>query len=104
MFKSLEGTKMSRVIRQAALWVAFIDGISPAVASAIPIIPFLLASRGMIPIQIGIITSILLDMAILFLLGIFLGKVSGKNIWLRGFLMMSAGLITIILMLTIGVI
>lgn len=104
MFKSLEGTKMSRVIHQAALWVAFIDGISPAGAAAIPIIPFLLASRGMIPIQIGIIASILLDIILLFLLGIFLGKISGGNVWLRGFLMMSAGLVTIVLMLAIGLV
>jgi predicted membrane protein (TIGR00267 family) len=101
MFQSLEGTKMGRAVRQAALWVAFVDGISPAMAAAIPIIPFLLVSRGIITMQAGIAASIILDLATLFMLGVFLARVSGGNKWLRGFLMLGAGLVTALVLLAL---
>jgi len=99
LFRSLEGSKIDRAARQAALWVALVDGVSPAMAAAIPIIPFLFVLRGMILIQVGIIASILLNLVMLFMLGVFLAKVSGGNMWLRGFLMVGAGFVTVLLLL-----
>ena len=102
MFRSLEGTKMGRAVRQAALWVAFVDGISPAMAAVIPIIPFLLVSRGIITMQIGIVASIVLNLATLFRVVVFLARVSGGSMWLRGFLMVGAGLVTALILLALN--
>jgi len=104
LFRSLEGSKIDRVTRQAALWVALVDGISPAIAASIPIIPFLIVSRGMIPMQVGIIASIVLNLVTLFILGVFLAKVSGGNMWRRGLLMVVAGLVTVLLLLALSAI
>ncbi len=99
MFQSLRGSRMARAIRVAALWVALVDGISPALAAAIPLIPFWLVSIGVLTIQTGIVVSIAFNLAMLFALGAFLGKVSGERIWLRGFLMVGAGIITMLILL-----
>lgn len=99
MFQSLRGSRMARAIRVAALWVALVDGISPALAATIPIIPFWLVSKGVLTIQMGIMASIALNLATLFTLGAFLGKVSGERIWLRGFLMVGAGIVTMLILL-----
>jgi len=99
LFRSLEGSKMDRAARQAALWVALVDGISPAIAAAIPLIPFLLVLNGLIVMQVGIAASIILNLVTLFILGIFLGRISGKNIWLRGLFMVGAGVVIVLILL-----
>jgi len=104
LFRSLEGSRIDRAAHQAALWVAFVDGISPALAAGIPIIPFLLVLRGIVVLQVGIIASLILNLVMLFILGIFLGKVSGENIWLRGLLMVGAGVLTALILLALSVI
>jgi len=102
LFRSLRGSKMDRAARLAALWVAFVDGISPALAAGIPIIPFILVSRGIILMQVGIISSVILNVIMLFVLGIFLGKVSGGNLWLHALFTSGAGVVTALFLLVIS--
>ena len=92
MFRSLKGTVLDQASRTATIWIALIDGISPVVAAVIPLIPMVAALKHAVPIDIAIISSVGLDLITLFVLGIFLGKVSERNVWKSGLVMVSAGI------------
>jgi len=98
MHHSLKGSRMDRAIRLTAFWVALVDGISPAIAAAIPIAPFLLVGAT-ITFHVAVIASIILNLVVLFILGAFLGRVSRGSMWLHGVLMMGAGGITVLILL-----
>ncbi|MEE9509286.1 MAG: VIT1/CCC1 transporter family protein, partial [Candidatus Bathyarchaeia archaeon] len=70
------------------------DGLSPALAAVIPLVPFFLAQSGLILVEIGVIASFILDFFVLFILGVFLGRVSGENVLLHGLLVVAVGIIT----------
>jgi len=99
MFKNLEGSILDKASRAAALWIALVDGLSPALAAAIPLIPFAMVLTHIIPIETGLIASLTLNLFTLFTLGVFLGKVSHENVWIHGLLMVGAGILTALLLL-----
>ncbi|MHA1796924.1 MAG: hypothetical protein ACTSVY_00630 [Candidatus Helarchaeota archaeon] len=78
---------------------AFVDGLSPAMAAIVCLIPFFLAMA--LPLQgIAFLSSMGCTFAVLMLLGLFLGKISEKNLILSALKMIIAGLfITIIFIL-----
>ncbi|MFH1328230.1 MAG: VIT1/CCC1 transporter family protein [Candidatus Bathyarchaeota archaeon] len=84
----------------ASLWVAFIDGVSPAMAAIIVIIPFFFSRIAIISPESAVIASITATITLLFILGAYLGKISKKNLVLQGFKMIAVGVvITIIFVL-----
>ena len=97
MLKKLDKSVIGKAERFATLWVALIDGMSPFIIAMISLIPFLLASLSQIPFLHALYSSIGIILVILFLLGVYLGKVSKKNILLSGFKMLLAGLCLTIL-------
>jgi len=99
MFRSLEDTLIGRASRAAAYWIALVDGIAPAIAALFPLLPILLAWLALIPVALALPASIVLDLAFLFALGIFLGKIAKENIWLHGLLTAGAGALTAVLLL-----
>jgi len=80
--------------RFVTFYVAFIDGLSPALAATISLTPFILASAGLMPIWNSYIVSLTLSLITLFLLGIYLGKVAKEKGWLYGAAMLTVGLFT----------
>jgi predicted membrane protein (TIGR00267 family) len=94
MFTDLSGSIIERESEKKVLLISLIDGLSPALAAAIPIIPFFLAYQMIISIQTSIIIAFTLDFLILFILGAFLGKLSGENIIKHGFLIVAVGFLT----------
>ncbi len=64
------------------------DGISTAFGSIIPVLPFLFLDK-----QTAIIVAILITLSILFILGIFIGKISKENLAISGFKMVIGGLL-----------
>jgi len=80
--------------RFIAFYVAFIDGLSPALTATISLTPFMLASAGLMPIWNSYIVSLTLSLITLFLLGIYLGKVAKEKGWLYGAAMLTVGLFT----------
>ena len=74
-----------------------IDGLSPALAAIIPLIPFFLVRAMIISAYVGMIVSLVLDFTVLFILGFILGKISGENPILHGILVVAVGFITSLL-------
>lgn len=94
MFTDLSGSILERESDKKVLMISLIDGLSPALAAVIPLIPFFLAQSVLISVEIGVVASFILDFFVLFILGVFLGRVSGENVLLHGMLVVAVGFIT----------
>jgi predicted membrane protein (TIGR00267 family) len=87
--------------RFVTFYVAFIDGLSPALTAIISLMPFILVSAGLMPIWNAYVISLTLSLATLFLLGIYLGKVAKENGWLYGVAMLTVGAFTALIVFLI---
>jgi predicted membrane protein (TIGR00267 family) len=63
-------------------------------AAVIPLLPFFLAQATLISVGTGLVISFLLDFLVLFILGVFLGRISGENVVLHGVLVVGVGFTT----------
>ncbi len=87
--------------RFVTVYVALIDGLSPALTATISLMPFILASLRVIPILSAYFASISLSLAVLFLLGTYLGKIAKENGWLYGIAMITVGALTALIILLV---
>jgi len=87
--------------RFVTLYVAFIDGLSPALTATISLVPFILVQTGLISIWNAYIASLTLSMTTLFLLGMYLGKVAKENGWFYGIAMLTVGAFTALIIFLI---
>ena len=89
--------------RFVEFYVALIDGLSPTLTAIISIIPFILVSAGWMSIGDAYIVSMILALITLFLLGIYLGKISKENGWLYGIAMLIVGAFTALIIFFIQI-
>jgi predicted membrane protein (TIGR00267 family) len=94
MFTDLSGSILEQESKKKVIIISLVDGLSPTIAAAIPLIPFFLAQSMLISVRLSIILSFTLDFSVLFILGMFLGKLSNENVILHGMLMVGVGFIT----------
>ena len=66
------------------------------------VLPFLLVNLGMISITNAFIFSVVASLGTLFLLGVYLGRISGGNVFISGAKMVVAGVTVAILALLLG--
>ncbi|RLI20283.1 hypothetical protein DRO54_06650, partial [Candidatus Bathyarchaeota archaeon] len=71
-------------------------GLSPILTATISLTPFFLAVWGIIPIETAYITSSILTLISLFLLGYYLGVRARGNGWIYGIKMLAVGAIVAI--------
>lgn len=98
--KKQHKTKIGKAEKAASYIVAFIDGMSPFVASLIVLSPFFFT--GVISIHYAFYISFLLAFVLLMALGAFLSHISKENLFIGGFKMVFAGLLCAILILFLG--
>jgi predicted membrane protein (TIGR00267 family) len=92
----LRDTKIGKASRMAVVLIAAVDGLSPFLAALLVIIPFFLAP--LLPsISYAYYASIGMALLALFALGIYLGRISRRNLILSGVKTAVAGLICIVL-------
>jgi len=84
-------TDIGKASRFATRAVAIIDGLSPFIAALIVLIPFFFSNY--FDITGAYFTSGIIAFAILFLLGIFLGKISKESLIKTGLKMVLAGIV-----------
>ncbi|AIJ05711.1 hypothetical protein JH146_0866 [Methanocaldococcus bathoardescens] len=80
-----------KAIRETMI-CGLIDGISTALGSALPVIPFFLFD-----IKTALYIAIAITIAILFILGVFIGKISKENVAVSGIKMVAGALIVAVL-------
>ncbi|HUY00583.1 MAG TPA: VIT1/CCC1 transporter family protein [Candidatus Deferrimicrobium sp.] len=100
MMTDLSHSIQARASRFAIIFSALIDGLSPALASIIGILPFFFGVGGGAQFNILFYISISINLTMLFFLGMFLGRISKENVVWMGVKVLLAGvLITLILWL-----
>jgi len=99
----IDDSVIERAAKVAAIMAAFIDALSPVLATAISLIPILLAVIGVIDAWTAILASIATILVLLMVLGLFLGKISGERILYYSIATTCAGLVTGILGLLLHV-
>ncbi|MFQ6087878.1 MAG: VIT1/CCC1 transporter family protein [Candidatus Methanofastidiosia archaeon] len=94
MLKSLDNSMISEASTTIPILTALINGLSPAVGGFVVLSPFILSIFGYFPIEYAFYASIGLTMLSLFLIGVFIGRISKENVVLHGFKMALIGLAT----------
>lgn len=103
MLCDMSESMYARATKTTSVVVAIVDGASPAVAAFIVIIPLLTVRFGLFDFFTSFYAAIVVCMILLFVLGLFLGKVSKKSIWRYGAKTFLAGIITALLMYLISI-
>lgn len=99
MLKDLSGSIQDTASRMIPILTALVDGISPALTGCITLLPFFFGLN----IKLAYMLGIALNMGTLFMLGIYLGRVSKQNKLLNGIKMLLVGLFTALILGLIGV-
>lgn len=89
MLVDLDETIYHRAGQTVSIIAAVVDGLAPFVASIPAVAPFLMV--GALGLKVAFLSSIGLSLATLFLLGVYLGRISGGNLLLSGAKMMVSG-------------
>jgi predicted membrane protein (TIGR00267 family) len=92
----LQDTKIGKASRLAVVLVAAVDGLSPFLAAMLVVVPFFLAP--LLPsIAYAYYASIGMALLALFALGIYLGRISQRNLIVSGIKTTVAGIVCIAL-------
>ena len=102
MLTDMSESMYAKATRTTSAVVAIVDGLAPAGAALIIITPLMLVPLRLIDIYTAFYAAIALCMLLLFLLGLFLGRVSRKSMWSYGANTLLAGIVTAILMFIIS--
>jgi predicted membrane protein (TIGR00267 family) len=102
MLVDLGDTIYGQASRFVSAFAALVDGGAPFLASIPSVVPFYMALHSIIPIGLAFAASIAASLATLFLLGIFLGRVSEQNVIYSGIKMVLAGIAVAMLALIIN--
>jgi len=103
MFTTLNDTVIEKASNVTVYFVAFIDALSPIIASLISLSPFVAASFGVLTVTNAFYLSLVFNATTLFMLGLFLGKTSRSNVLLYGSLMVLAGFATALVMVLLSI-
>ncbi len=97
---SLQDTDISSASTYATVVIAFVDGISPLLAAVIAMVPFFFTN--VISVHAAYFLSGAIAFVELFLLGLFLGRVSRERLLYSGVKLVAAGLVALGLSWLIG--
>jgi predicted membrane protein (TIGR00267 family) len=92
MLRKLDETLYKRASRFAIVISSFVDGFAPFITGLALLIPFVFVEFNPALWYIAVIVSAITGFILLFLLGIFLGRVSEQNQWLYGLQTLASGL------------
>ncbi|MFX1520893.1 MAG: hypothetical protein ACFFCD_13330 [Promethearchaeota archaeon] len=102
LLANLEDSVIVKASRFSSYYVAMIDSLAPFVAAQVSLIPIYLSLAFIFAVKSAMELSMVLIMCILFMLGIFLGRISKENIVISGLKMVFAGLITFAIIFILG--
>ena len=102
MLVNLDDTVYGRASRFISVFAALVDGSAPFIASIPSVVPFLLVP-GLIDVATAFIAAIGASLFTLFILGVYLGRISGENILYSGLKMVVSGAAVAIIALLLNV-
>jgi len=89
-------------VTKEALYLALVDGFSPALAAIVGVSPFIVSHLGVVHYETAFVASVLMVMAELFSRGIFLGRIAKRSMILHGFVTLLAGVATFAVISTLA--
>ncbi|MBD3407740.1 MAG: hypothetical protein GF411_16600 [Candidatus Lokiarchaeota archaeon] len=104
MLCDMSQSMYAKATRTTSAVVAIVDGLSPAIAAIIVVIPLMIVPFGFLTYYQAFFAAIAICMFLLFVLGLFLGSISGKSIWVYGGKTLLAGIVTAILIFFISLV
>ncbi len=102
MLVNLDDTIYGQASRFVPIFAAIVDGSAPFIASIPSVVPFFLALFGLIGVGPAFYASTGASLVTLFMLGVFLGRVSRGNILYSGVKMVVAGVAVALLALLLN--
>ena len=91
LLTDLEDTEVAKSVKTAAIIISLINFLTPLVACAISISPFVLSYLGFIEVKAAAWISIATTMGILFSAGVYIGRNGKGNAILKGVKMAAFG-------------
>jgi predicted membrane protein (TIGR00267 family) len=91
-----------RAERDTTMVLSAIKGIVPAGSVLLTISPMFLVPFGVIGPMESFIVSIAVGLTLLFVLGLFLGRTAGTNIWIMALKTLMAGVLTCIILIAVS--
>ncbi len=103
VFMDLDETLIGKAENLSAVMVAMASGLVPFLVMISLIIPFYFSAKGILSMMESYMVSLGEALSILFLMGAFLGSLSGENKLLYGLFLVGMGIIIVLIMLWLGV-
>ncbi|GAC17310.1 VIT1/CCC1 transporter family protein [Paraglaciecola arctica] len=97
MITDLSQTSHAHAARTVPIIIALVNGLAPFVISLLILLPLWLFKSGMVLPISPLLMSVLIAMTIIFLLGVFLSRVSGISWWRSGLRTLLVGILTAVL-------
>jgi len=102
MLTDMTDSMYAKASRTTAIVVAIVDGASSAIAALIIMFPLWFVPFGLLAYDLAFYIAMGICMFLLFLLGLFLGHISKKNMWKYAARTLFAGLVTAALLYSIA--
>lgn len=97
LFRGLSGTKIEKSSKSIIMLAALINFLTPPFSCAVTISPFVLAALNIVEVDVASWISVTLAFSILFIAGIYMGRLGKKNPWIKGLRMVGFGLAAFII-------
>jgi len=97
LFRNLDETTISKSWKTATMVISLFNFLTPLTSCTITVFPFLIALSGLLEVKLAAWLSIALDFGILFLAGIYLGRLGKRNSWIKGIRMLAFGVLAFII-------
>ena len=104
MLVKLDGTVIVKARERAAIISAIVDSLSAMLAGLVVLTPYFAAAIELLTSEIAFHLSTIISFALLFGLGIFLGKIAKKDIIRSGIKSLVVGLVTLLLIIALNLI
>ncbi|HDD42427.1 MAG TPA: hypothetical protein ENF79_01930 [Nitrososphaeria archaeon] len=103
MLTSLEKSVIAEARERAAIISALIDALSAVLAGLLVLSPYFAADLGLLSAASSFYFSVELSLALLFALGLFLGRIARRNLIISGLKSLGIGCATILLITLLNV-
>lgn len=97
MIRDLDETVLTERDEMASLIISLANFATPLLACAITITPFILVLHGELLLRTAAWIAMGLALGILFVAGAILGRLGGKNPWVKGFRMLGFGILAFVI-------
>jgi predicted membrane protein (TIGR00267 family) len=99
MITKLDDCLLSDATRFVSLYAALVDSGSQIITALVSLAPFFFLLHGLIAVQNAYISSLVVTLITLFMLGVYLGRVAKENALLYGIQTLVAGVATALIAL-----